>query len=280
MGITKNYLGRAISGILMVSLGGYAAGTHAQEQSRALDNVSIWLGGYYASSDTNLDAHSKDGIARGNLNLEDDLDFQKRKVAPRARLDFVFGEHQGFTFDYYNIDRDHSRTISSSVNYLGHQYDASASLEGSLRFNFGSAAYRWWFGTGDDVFGVGVGAAYYKIHGGVTGSATLNGVTTASTHTGADADAWAPNLQLGWRHAFNDQWRMYINASGVRKNGGNLNGHIYDAALGVEWFPWKNVGFGAEYAYTKIRLNEEKRAYDLDLDMKLNGPSAYVRFRF
>ena len=84
MGITKNYLGRAISGILMVSLGGYAAGTHAQEQSRALDNVSIWLGGYYASSDTNLDAHSKDGIARGNLNLEDDLDFQKRKEIGRA----------------------------------------------------------------------------------------------------------------------------------------------------------------------------------------------------
>jgi len=87
-------------------------------------------------------------------------------------------------------------------------------------------------------------------------------------------------LWLGWRHAFNDQWRMYINASGVKKNGGNLNGHIYDAALGLEWFPWKNVGFGAEYAYTKIRLNQEKRAYDLDLDMKLNGPSAYVRFRF
>ena len=126
---------------------------------------------------------------------------------------------------------------------------------------------------------MGLGAAYYKIRGGVTGSATLNGVT-ASAHTGADADAWAPNLQLGWRHAFNDQWRMYINASGVRKNGGNLNGHIYDAALGVEWFPWKNVGFGAEYAYTKIQLNQEKRAYDLDLDMKLNGPSAYVRFRF
>jgi hypothetical protein len=73
---------------------------------------------------------------------------------------------------------------------------------------------------------------------------------------------------------------MYFNASGVRKSGGNLNGHIYDAALGTEWFPWKNIGFAAEYSYTRIKLNQDKRLYDLALDMKLNGPAAYVRFRF
>ena len=136
MRITKHYFGRAISGILVVSLGGYATGAHAQEQSRALDNVSIWLGGYYANSDTNIGAHSKDGVARGNLNLEDDLDFQKRKVAPRARLDFVFGEHQGFTFDYYNIDRDHSRTISQQRELPGQPVRCLGPPEGQYSIQF------------------------------------------------------------------------------------------------------------------------------------------------
>jgi len=44
-------------------------------------------------------------------------------------------------------------------------------------------------------------------------------------------------LQLGWRHAFNDQWRMYANAAGVKKNGGRLHGHIYNVDLGVAWYP-------------------------------------------
>jgi hypothetical protein len=275
---SKNKLGQAIAGLLIVSMGAGASMAHAQ-QSRALDNVSLWVGGYYANSDTNIGAKSHDDIARGKLNLEDDLNFPKRKVAPRVRLDFVFGEHQGFTFDYYHLDREHSRTFSDSVNFLGNNYDAEANIKGKLQFDFGSAAYRWWFGSGDDAFGVGLGAAYYKIRGNVSGSASVDGFSESAS-SGARADAWAPNLQLGWRHAFNDQWRMYINASGVKKNGGNLNGHIYDTAIGVEWFPWQNVGFGAEYSYTRIKLNQEKTAYDLDLDMKLNGPSAYVRFRF
>ncbi|KAF1005339.1 MAG: hypothetical protein GAK28_03372 [Luteibacter sp.] len=195
------------------------------------------------------------------------------------RLDFLIGEHQGFSFDYYEVDRDHSKTLSDGINFLGTPIEATARAKGDLKFTFGSAAYKWWFGTGNDVFGVGLGAAYYKVHASIYGSATVNG-DNFSAGASANESAWAPNLQLGWRHSFNDQWRMYVNASGVKKNGGSLNGHIYDAAIGLEWFPWQNVGFGAEYAYTKIRLNQNKRRYDLDLDMKLNGPAAYVRFRF
>jgi hypothetical protein len=59
-----------------------------------------------------------------------------------------------------------------------------------------------------------------------------------------------------------------------------LNGHIYNAAVGVEWFPWQHVGLGAEYGYTRIRLHQRKHDYDADLDMKLDGPSLFVRFRF
>lgn len=277
-------LGKTTAGLAIVTLAVFGAAAHAQDsnkksQSPALDNISLWVGGYYTSNDTNIGAKTPILNSSGNVNLENDLDFKKHKTVPRARLDFLIGEHQGFSFDYYEVNRSHSKTLDESIDFLGQPFKATAEVKGNLKFTFGSAAYKWWFGTGNDVFGLGLGAAYYKVHASIDGSATVNGQTVsqgASTNT----SAWAPNLQIGWRHAFNDQWRMYLNASGVKKNGGTLNGHIFDAALGVEWFPWQNVGFGAEYAYTKIKLNQDKRNYNLDLDMKLNGPAAYVRFRF
>ncbi|MBB3227385.1 ribosomal protein L28 [Luteibacter sp. Sphag1AF] len=275
------HMGKTTAGLAVLSLAMVATGAHAQNksQSPALDNISIWLGGYYANNDTTIGAATPDRTTKGSVNLEHDLDFEKRKTVPRARLDFLIGEHQGFSFDYYEVDRSHSKTLNEDINFLGQPFDATARVKGDLKFNFGSAAYKWWFGTGDDVFGVGLGAAYYKVRGSISGSASLNG-DSVSDSASTSASAWAPNLQLGWRHAFNDQWRMYLNASGVKKSGGKLNGHIWDAALGVEYFPWKNVGFGAEYAYTQIKLHQDKRDYDLDLDMKLNGPAAYVRVRF
>lgn len=247
--------------------------------SPALDRFDLSLGGYYANTDTNIGAADKSGQLSGNVNLERDLGLEDHKTVPRVKLDFLIGDHQGFSFDYFSINRTETKTLSDAINYGGNQYDASASVRGKLDFDFGSAAYRWWFGSGNDVFGLGIGAAYYRVHAGISGIATLNG-ESAEASTGYSKTAGAPLLQIGWRHAFSDSVRMYFDASGVKKNGGDLNGHIYNAALGLEWYPWKNVGVGAEYAYTRIKLNDEQDSYNANLDLKLHGPSAFVKFRF
>jgi hypothetical protein len=40
------------------------------------------------------------------------------------------------------------------------------------------------------------------------------------------------------------------------------------------------VGLGAEYGYSRVVLHQRRQAYDANLDMKLDGPSLFVRFRF
>ena len=247
--------------------------------SPALDRFDLSLGGYYANTDTTIGAGDRSGQLKGDVNLERDLGFEDHKTVPRIKLDFLIGDHQGFSFDYFSINRTETKSLSDSINYGGNEYDAAASVRGKLDFDFGSAAYRWWFGSGNDVFGLGVGAAYYRVRAGISGIATLNG-ESAEASTSYSETAGAPLLQLGWRHAFNDSWRMYFDASGVKKNGGELNGHVYNAALGLEWYPWKNVGIGAEYAYTRIKLNDQQDSYNANLDLKLHGPSAFVKFRF
>ncbi len=259
--------------LLLVSSASFA------DVSPALDRFNLSLGGYYANTDTTLGASDRNGLLKGSVNLEHDLGFDDSKTVPRAKLDFLIGDHQGFSFDYFSINRTRSKTLSDSISYGGNDYSASATVRGKLNFDFGSAAYRWWFGSGNDVFGLGVGAAYYRVSAGISGIATLNG-DSAEASTDYSKTAGAPLLQIGWRHAFNDSWRMYFDASGVKKNGGDLNGHIYNAALGLEWYPWKNVGIGAEYAYTRIKLNDREDDYNANLDLKLHGPSAFVKFRF
>ncbi|MHB1056969.1 MAG: autotransporter outer membrane beta-barrel domain-containing protein [Rhodanobacter sp.] len=257
-----------------------ASGASFAQQSPALDRVSVWLGGYDANIDTTIGASDKSNTYSGDFNLERDLGFDDRKGVPRARLDFLVGDSQGFSLDYYGLKRTRSKSLGRSISYAGNDYSAAATVRGKLDFDFGSAAYRWWFGQGNDVFGLGVGGAYYRIKTGISGEASVNGEPVGQASASSNDSAWAPMLQLGWRHAFNDQWRMYFDASGVKKNGGRLNGHIVNAALGVEWFPWQHVGLGAEYGYSRIVLHQRKQNYNANLDMKLDGPSLFVRFRF
>lgn len=249
------------------------------DQSPALDRVSLSLGGYYTHMDTVLGASDKSGENYGSVDLENDLGFKDHKTTPRVRLDLLIGDSQGFSFDYYNARRSRSQSMTRDFSYGGTDYIGSASVRGKLNFNIGSAAYRWWFGSGNDVFGLGLGAAYYGVHAGISGEARLNDEVVQASSNSSE-NAWAPMLQLGWRHAFDNNMRMYVDLSGVKRNSSRLGGHIYNAAVGFEWFPWQHVGLGAEYGYTKIALHQHRDDFNDSLDMKLSGPSLFARFRF
>jgi len=251
----------------------------AEAHSPALDRVNISLGGYYANIDTRIGASSNAMQQAATFGLENDLGFSDHKAVPRVRIDVLGGSHQGLSLDFYSVNRSQQRTLSQAISYRGNTYQASARLRGALDFDFGSAAWRWWFGKGSNAFGVGLGAAYYRVDAAFSGEATMDG-QTAEAASGTQERAWAPMLQLGWHHAFSDQWRMYLDASGVRKNGGRLSGHIYNAALGVAWYPWRNLGLGAEYGYSRTVLDQRKSRYTARLDMKLDGPSVFVKLRF
>ena len=47
----------------------------------------------------------------------------------------------------------------------------------------------------------------------------------------------------------------------------------------LEYYPWKNFGFGGGYQYTKITAGREADPV-IELDYTYNGPIAYVSLKF
>ncbi|MBS0432938.1 MAG: hypothetical protein JSS21_11125 [Proteobacteria bacterium] len=272
-------LTRSVFTLALAVAAAVASSSVSAQQSPALDRVSLWLGGYYSSNDTTVTAQGTGSYAgiQGTLNFEDDLGLKQHSVDPRVRLDFLLGDSQGFSFDYYQIHRDLTDTYEQPIPALG--IDAGANLKSTVDYNFGSASYKWWFGHASDVFGVGLGAAYYKVDFRVAGNAYAGGQATTFSDSYTQS-AWAPMLTLGWRHAFDEHWRMYADVAGVKKNGGDLSGHIWNAALGVEWFPWQNMGFALEYSASRLHLDKDFDDATAKLDLNSDGPAFYLRARF
>ena len=252
-----------------------AAVTAHADVSRALDPVSLWLGGYRANADLSIHASSDPGdIDTGTVGLT-----SGEETIGRARLDFVFLDNQGLVFDYYSLSHATGHLIEAPFSYDGTQYQVGTDLRAKLDLSAGSAAYRFWFGGDTDVFGVGLGAAYYSAKLGISGTAVVDD-HTAEVHQRWNESAVAPLLTVGYKHAFSDDLRVYVDASGVRKSGGALSGHILDTRVGLEWFPVHSVGVGVEYGISRIRLKRDADLYAADLDIDLDGPSVFARFRF
>lgn len=277
--MSSRHFPRTVSIFALAIAAAIASSAAAAQQSPALDRVSVWLGGYYSSNDTTVTAQGTGDYAgiEGKLNFEDDLGLKQHSVDPRARLDFLIGDSQGFSFDYYQIHRDLDASYEQPIPQLGTA--VGASLHSDVDYDFGSASYKWWFGHASDVFGIGLGAAYYKVDFRVDGNAHAGeeGTTFSDSY---DESAWAPMFTLGWRHAFDEHWRMYADVAGIEKNGGDLSGHIWNGALGVEWFPWQNVGFALEYSASRLHLDKEFDDASAKLDLNSDGPAFYLRARF
>jgi hypothetical protein len=270
-----------LKGALLVSTA-VAGMVQAQTQSTispALDRMSVSAGAFYAEPKIHLGANSDEF---GRLDTPDEkID---EETLPRLKADILFGANHGLSLDYFRYNEKYSGDFAGSTVYEGRNVNATAEGNAKLRIELARLTYKYWFGGENDVFGVGLGAAYLrgKISG--SASATVNATNPVETATWSGAasasdSAYAPVIDLAWRHSFNEQWRMYAEASGVKKNGGSTEGHVYNGAVGVEWFPHKNVGLVLDYGIQKIALkrNNERAA---ELDLKLTGPSAYVKVRF
>jgi hypothetical protein len=263
-----------------VSLFALAANAAHADPSVALDRVSIAAGAF------NAEPKISAGVQRDDGYLSTGEQDGSRVTLPRIKADVLIGDSQGISLDYYRFDKSYDTALSGSTTRNGQQITGSGTANAKLQLDLAQLAYKFWLGSGNDVFGIGLGAGYYRARVDGTAAGTVVTTTGPLTETrtfngnsGASESAFAPLLELGYRHAFSPDLRFVADVSGVKKNGGSLNGHIYSGTAGVEWFFAKNVGLVADYGIQKIQLGRDgdRRA---DLNVKLTGPSAYIKVRF
>ena len=261
-----------------ILLGAASAGMAQAQHSPALDRVSISAGAFYAEPKIHVGGDTRYGRVDTPDEKIDDV------TLPRVKAEVLIGDSHGISFDYFRFDEDWAGNANGDTVYEGRPVSGTISADANLRLELARLSYKWWLGKEKNAFGIGVGAAHLraKISGSVDARLSASNPVENYSYTGsasAGDSVWAPTVELAWRHAINDQWRVYAEAAGIKKNGGSVEGHIYNGALGVEWFPHKNVGLVLDYGIQKIDLhrNGDRTA---DLDLKLTGPSAFVKVRF
>jgi len=263
-------LGKAVVAAMAMTVCGVAQA----QPSPALDRISFWIGGSNLDTEATLGATNFDPPTQGKLDLG-----EGNQSITRARLDLLLFDAQGFSFDYYSLNRSKNRSYDGEFMFHGTPFDLSANLATDFDIDLGSAAWRWWFGSGSDVFGLGLGAAYYRVSLDLRGTAQIEGEPTSAQEYWSES-AVAPVITLAYKHAFSDAVRFYLDANGLKKNGGPLAGHIYDIRAGIEWFPWTNFGISAEYGKSKVSVHREWSDYSADFTSDFHGPSVFARVRF
>jgi len=251
---------------LMMSMPAWA------ELSPALDRISISVGAFRADPTFSTSLNTQYGnLQSGDIAIG-------METMPRIKADLMIFDSQGLSFDYFQYKRGYTGTIANNSNINGNALTTVGNATFDMKFDFAKLEYRWWFGSGNTVVGLGAGAAYYKATLNATATASVNNSTAAINAEYID-DAVAPLLGIGLHHAINPDLRLFADVSGMRKLGGQMHGEVYNAAVGVEWFPIKNIGLVLDYSMSRFDLTRDD-VVDVNFKLKLQGPSAFVKVRF
>jgi hypothetical protein len=255
------------------------ASTANAEIPQALDRFSLSLGGFYPIVDAKVSASGPEG-GGSDVDFEHDLGLDKHRTLANLRLEFLVFDSQGFSISGYQYSKTARATLARDIMFGGNDYDVNAFVDASLRLYTYNAAWHWWFAPDvHDVFGIGLGATYYDLKGTIDGGLTVNGNSGSARGT-AEGSAVAPLLTLGWRHAFSDSLRGYVDFSGVRKPSGTLTGHLLNATVGMEYYIWQNLGMALEYSSNDLDLKADKDNWQGRARIHFHGPAAFVRLRF
>jgi uncharacterized protein YjbJ (UPF0337 family) len=242
------------------------------ELSPALDRISISAGVFRADPKLNASLNTPYGTLQSSdigLGME---------TMPRVKADIMIFDSQGLSFDYYQHNRAYTGAFANNTNVMGTTLTTAGNASMDIKLDFAKLEYRWWFGSGNTVVGLGAGAAYYKISLNANATASINNASASISDAYSD-DAVAPELGIGIRHAISPDLRLFADASGVKQSRGRWSGDIYNAAVGVEWFPIKNAGFVFDYSTSQVNLTRSD-AVDVNLKLKLQGPSAFIKVRY
>ncbi|MGO4501494.1 MULTISPECIES: hypothetical protein [unclassified Dyella] len=270
-----------LSCVLADALGPALADDHPM-----LDYIAVDAGIF--SNDLSATMRVDGDIKRSGTSLDFSRDLGQggTKSLPFISASWRPWERHEFELTYFHDDSDHSRTVNRTLVFNNQTIAVGSTLSSKFTLDAGGLTYRYWIWIGDKgAFALAGGLQNYSFDlrlkgtvnaAGASGSASATRTVSASAST----DLPDPSVGVSYRYQLEDWARFVADAGAFKANIGDIDAKLYNARLGVEFYPWPNFGVVTQYAYNKINADIDKSSFKGHTSFKFNGFQLLLKVRF
>lgn len=210
-----------------------------------------------------------------------DLDLDQNKVSPVGGFKLNFGKRWNLHFDYFGYHDDAQRTIGRNFNFDGINFPVSATAISSLDIDLYvlNLSYNI-IHTGKARFGLGIGVHGIDFDLQISGRVLVGGNEVTIGEGEEDFIVPIPNLWAHGAYAFTESVILRYGAGWMSAGYDDYNGSLYLASAAIEYWPFKNTGFGLGYHYISADIDYESRNRTENYDVDLPGVIFYITFGF
>ena len=238
------------------------------------------IGGFLPNISTTATLSGPLGHAT-SINLEHRLGLSANTQTLDLLAGFRIANRHMVSLEFFSFGRSATKTLTDSLVVNDSVYHAGATVDLNAKIQYYGFTYRyyiwrrqrWELGTG-----LGIDALNLNFNFGVRASA---GGKADSAKTGGSITAPVPLLGIyfDWEMWRNIYLRGQLQALFLSYQ--QYSGGVRDRRLMVEWYPWRDYGFGAGWHYVglDIKRNGSLGGY-LEAKYGIQGLSAYFTARY
>ncbi len=237
-------------------------------------NFWFEVGGFRAATQTNL--RLSGGTPGDEVNFERDLDLPGNTTQAYLEAFWRPGRRHQVSLNWTRIKRDGGQvTLDEDIQWGDDVFRVGAQVQGATDSDFLSGVYRFALYK-NEKFEVGpsIGLGHIWITAGLTGQAGIAGgddevvrdITAEGTASSITGDIggyfyWWPGRRFLARGDF-----RYI-AIGLD----DADAAITEGRASLTWYPWSQVGIGAQYSYTKLDYERDLLVTELGGQLQYDG---------
>jgi hypothetical protein len=253
---------------------------HAQEQAaQPWEKASLSIGGFVSTTNSELQLNSDTLGAGAVVDLENGLDIDSSYTSYRIDGFYRFGSTRRHQVEahYYRSDRDGARVLDQTYQIGEIVFPAGTGVRSEMDVWFLNVNYSYAFLQDDRVRL----AAAVGLH--------TTGISFKISGTGIgveEEDVTAPLPVLGLRGdvVLSPRWRLWATADIFYLEYDAFQGALLDTGIGIEYLPFKNVGFGLGLNAVRYKLDADGGDDLADINGEVRydfaGALLYVKFFF
>lgn len=237
----------------------------------------IGAGYFKPALETQIVVTDAEGNVGTKISFEDNLGLDDSQATALLSVDWRFLKRHRLSYQYFELKRNANAESSVTIRIGDDVLDIGLPIQSffDITANEVTYSYSLLFDDKKDL-SLGFGLSAQDLELGIRG-------TASSPNPGEIIDsqlastAPLPTLKLGFNYAFNDQW-LFISELGwlavelELDDDADLEGHIIDSYVGVEWQAFRNVGFFVTYQVfdVDVEITNARRVFSINYNYR--GP--------
>ncbi len=280
----KLIIGAAVLAIMALGTSTFAQSTWGTDTTAVYkrDMFTLSLGAFVTGLDTSAKLDSSYGQGT-TIDFEKVFGLSSNQTVFRADASWRFTPRQQLVFSYMQINRTGSNALNASYVWGDTVYLAGLRAEAKWDTTQANVAYRFSFvQTDKGEFGGSIGVSYLQQKAALKGWAQVTGGANLQYYaqTEATLEAPVPVVGLFGTYEFTPALSLTGDIQYLDVTINDIKGKYTDARLTLDYYPWRNVGFGVGYLYDKVVVDSTKSSWVGSVDYKFDGFLGYVSFRF